>query len=207
MKPSVDGSSDVLAPGLYEYLVSQAMASRLESLGDPRLWQVDDVDVSDAHSVVAQYLERVLSASLLGFRGEDAADRYRRLFDRLVRVLTDELGTEWTSDLSIATPLRRLLAIHTIPPSSESHRPDTPLARSALLTGTRLDPSLGTQLAKEIATADRVDILCSFIRWSGLRVILDQLKHLTAEPHEHGPRLRIITTSYMGATDPRADTR
>ena len=64
MKPSDNGLSDVLAPGLYEHLVSQAMASRLESLGDPRLWQVDDVDVSDAHSVVAQYLERILSASL-----------------------------------------------------------------------------------------------------------------------------------------------
>ena len=204
MKPSDDGSSDALVPGLYEHLVSQAMASRLESLGDPRLWQVDDVDVSDAHSVVAQYLERILSASLLSFRGEEAADRYRRLFDRLVHTLADELGTEWTSDLSIATPLRRLLAIHTTPRTSDSHRPDTPLARSALLTGTRLDPSLGTQLAKEIATADRVDILCSFIRWSGLRVILDQLKQLTAVSHEHGPRLRIITTSYMGATDPRA---
>jgi len=83
-------------------------------------------------------------------------------------------------------------------------RPDTPLARSALLTGTRLDPSLGSQLKKEIATADRVDILCSFIKWSGLRVLLDDLKTLAEENGGNGPRIRIITTSYMGATDPRA---
>ena len=142
MKPSVDGASGDLAPGLYEHLITQAMASRLESLGDPRLWQVDDIDLGDAHSVVAQYLERVLSTSLLSFRGEDATDRYRRLFDRLIRVLTDELGIEWKNDLSIATPLRRLLAIHSVPQPAEIHRPDTPLARSALLTDTRLDPSL-----------------------------------------------------------------
>ena len=85
-----------------------------------------------------------------------------------------------------------------------SDRPDTPLARSALLTGTRLDPSLGSQLRKEIATADRVDILCSFIKWSGLRVLLDDLRELAGRSLVDGPRIRVITTSYMGATDPRA---
>ena len=85
-----------------------------------------------------------------------------------------------------------------------SDRPDTPLARSALLTGTRLDPSLGSQLRKEIATANRVDILCSFIKWSGLRVLLEDLRELAGRSLVDGPRIRVITTSYMGATDPRA---
>jgi hypothetical protein len=46
--------------------------------------------------------------------------------------------------------------IHAQPHDSALDRPDTPLARSALLTGTRLDPSLDSQLRKEIATADAV---------------------------------------------------
>lgn len=62
---------------------------------------------------------------------------------------------------------------------------------------------LGSQLRKEIATADRVDVLCSFIKWSGLRVLLDDLQQLANQPSQ-GPRIRVITTSYMGATDPRA---
>src|SRR5213076_2132399 len=98
----------------------------------------------------------------------------------------------------------RLLAVHAVAQETAAERPDTPLARSALLTGTRLDPSLGSQLRKEIATADRVDILCSFIKWSGLRVLLEDLRRLAGEDASEGPRIRVITTSYMGATDPRA---
>src|SRR5690606_32919358 len=134
----------------------------------------------------------------------EAAEQQQRLVQRIIAILAEELGQDWSSRLSIATPLRRLLAIHSQPSESHPERPDTPLTRSALLTGTRLDPSLGSQLRKEIATADRVDILCSFIRWSGLRIVLDDLKQLAARGGAAGPRLRVITTSYMGATDPKA---
>ena len=73
-----------------------------------------------------------------------------------------------------------------------------------MLTGARLDPSLASQLSKEFAAADRVDILCSFIKWSGIRLLMDALRVLTATPHLDGPRLRVISTSYMGATDANA---
>lgn len=193
-----------MPPGLYEQLLTLALQHDLEALADPRLYSVAPVDAEDAHAVVAQFLEHILANGLATFRGSDAARRQHRLIERIVGTLAEELGQDWAHRLSIATPLRRLLAIHSQPRDSELERPETPLARSALLTGTRLDPSLGSQLRKEIATADRVDILCSFIRWSGLRVLLDDLRRLTERESAESPRLRIITTSYMGATDPRA---
>ena len=190
--------------GLYEALLTLATQQDLDQLSDPRLYSLAPVDFEDAHSALAQFLEHALARSLASFRGAETAERQKRLVDRIIGALTDELGTDWTDNLSISTPLRRLLAVHSGPRETPQDRPDTPLARSALLTGTRLDPSLGSQLRKEIATADRIDILCSFVKWSGLRVLIDALRQLAAQPFEDGPRIRVITTSYMGATDPRA---
>jgi superfamily II DNA or RNA helicase len=82
----------------------------------------------------------------------------------------------------------------------EIDRPDTPLGTSCLITGTRRDPNLVSQLRKEFAIADSVDILCSFIKWSGVRIIEESLRILA----DNGKPIRVITTSYMGATDLKA---
>ncbi|WP_417391859.1 DUF3427 domain-containing protein [Gimesia sp.] len=191
-------------PGLYEQLLTRALKEQLEQFADPRLYELVEVDPGESHSTIAQFLEHALAAGLAGFRGKEASDRQRRLVDRILNLLSEELGQEWEQQLRITTPLKRLLAIHRSTDNRYEERPDTPLSRSALLTGTRLDPSLGCQLKKEIATADSVDILCSFVKWSGLRVILDELRELAAQGGQNDLRIRMITTSYMGATDPKA---
>jgi superfamily II DNA or RNA helicase len=193
-----------LHAGLYEHLLSGELARVLGPMPDQRLAELADVDPGDAHAAAAQYLEILLVSVLAKFRGEEANERQRKVVNRVIATLTEEMGADWGEAMSLVDPLRRLLAIHRQPQSESAARPDTPLARSALLTGTRLDPSLALQLQKEIASADRVDVLCSFIKWSGLRLVLPDLQRLASTPHPDGPRLRIITTSYMGATDPRA---
>lgn len=199
-----DETESELPGGLYDHLVHVAMESKVRPLADARLAMIDEVDAEDAHGAIAQYLERLFVASLSMLRGREAAEKQRRLVDRVIDALVAELGDDWPHRFRLASPLRRLLALQAGPMSGVPQRPDTPLARSALLTGTRLDPSLASQLAKEFATADSVDILCSFIKWSGLRLLLDALDALTATPLPDRPRLRVISTSYMGATDARA---
>ena len=189
--------------GLYEQILTATLEENLDELADPRLYSLAPLDSGESHAAIAQLLEHVLASCLATYRGEQASEKQKRLADQITSLLVAELGKDFEQTLSISTPLRRLLAIHHSP-TDGPERPDTPLSRSALLTGTRLDPSLGSQLRKEIITSDRVDILCSFIKWSGLRVLLDELTELSGRNSANVPRIRIITTSYMGATDPRA---
>jgi len=196
----VEGSS--LVEGLYDRLVSGSLDGLLTRLGDGRTGIVGEVEESEAPAAVAQYLEHLLVDALRRTRGKDAAARRLRVVQRVIDAIGAELGDDEVRGLDLGDPLRRLLAVHA---GGGGLRPDTDLGRSALLTGSRQTPSLASQLGKEFAQADRVDILCSFIKWSGLRLLLDGLRVLTETVHpDGGPRLRVITTSYMGATDPRA---
>lgn len=193
-----------MKPGLYDHVLTKAIEAKIAQLGDPRLATLIQVDPEESHTVLSQYLERLIASSLALYRGSDSADKQQQLVERIIETISNAVSEEKSIELSVATPLQRLLAIHRATNVRAADRPDSPLSRSSLFTGTRLDASLGSQLRKEISTCDRVDILCSFIKWSGLRVLLDNLQELLDRPGHDGLVIRVITTSYMGATDPKA---
>jgi HKD family nuclease len=84
--------------------------------------------------------------------------------------------------------------------------PATGLRHPWLFTSARTDPSLLNELRAELSAVDRVDILVSFITWSGVRKLLDVLQQVTALDAHGNPKtkFRILTTTYIGATEVRA---
>jgi len=76
-------------------------------------------------------------------------------------------------------------------------RPPIPLSDSALITNGRAEPALARVLEQELKTADRVDLLCAFVKWSGLRLLDEAFRDLQTR----GIPFRILTTTYMGATE------
>jgi hypothetical protein len=180
-----------LHPGLYEQVVDRQLERSLEALAKSSTKVNDDaLDPGDSHAVLAVHLWHVVRDVLEGVVGEERVARQVELVNRIIR----ELETTHPGDRWLALPPRRLLSVWPYEPLEDGkrERPDTPLALGSLLGGTRLDPSLVSQLRKELATANHVDILCSFIKWSGIRILQEELRSFTSKPLS---KLRVLTTS------------
>ncbi|MDP9998293.1 DUF3427 domain-containing protein [Pseudarthrobacter sulfonivorans] len=154
---------------------------------EPQFASMDDEDATDVLSrYVADAVRQALSA-------ETPSDRVA-LANRLLQELN-------TGDRIAAGPTQ-LQSLHR--PDAlkrrQLRRPTTKLSDSALLTNNKDDPNLAAELRAEMESANTVDLLCAFVRWTGLRLLEPALEQLK----ERGARLRVITTTYMGATERRA---
>lgn len=193
--------------GIYEEIISHLRKGQLSGVDSSIVGtETSQLDAGDSHTALAEYLKRIIADALDCQEGDDRLTRQVELCNRIVQLLHEDNRRLSFHSKAITPEALRLLSVYPRRSAADSppDRPDTPLAFGCLLTGTRLDPSLVSQIRKEMRTADRIDILCSFIKWSGLRIIEDELREFTSRP---GVSLRLITTSYMGATDLKAIER
>src|SRR6478609_8248130 len=179
-----------LSAGLYESLLTHRLRRRLNA--QPLLVpEIEAIDPADQPAVLARHVHDAVHRALRGARTTD-----QRV--ALVNRILDDLGDP--DDRAEDDPRQLLAVTHPSGPGVEpasTHRPCTPLSDAALLTNARGEPSLGAELRAELATADRVDLLCAFVKWHGLRVLEAQLRDL----HRRGVPLRVVTTTYVGATE------
>jgi len=196
--------------GLHDRLETRRLVERLEQLGLAELARWDEqVGRDEATPAVASHLARLFARLALALRESDEAAWQARLDELKAALSASDHPFSSLVDELPTPPFRRLLEV--LPPEAAtvgrgaSERPDTPLGISALLTGSARTPSLVSQLRAELATADRADWMVSFIKWSGIRPLREALQRFTETPAaDGGPRLRIATTSYLGATDVKA---
>jgi superfamily II DNA or RNA helicase/HKD family nuclease len=185
-------------PGLYEQVQSKRLESFLEA--HPELRSIfTKIDPEEEPSKYSAFVSRFVEAALR--QKTSTADRLALCNELLQKIFS--LGEmQHASGDFLPSPEPKLLT--EITPTYLAKpglpRPLTPLAESSLFTGAQTDPPLANELALEMASADRVDILVSFIKWSGLRLLADSLRELS----DRGVPIRLITTSYMGASDARA---
>lgn len=188
-----------LSPGLYEIIIDKFLDQNLAQLSTDFIAETEALDKEEASQALAQYLQHSLSEVLIRTKGTERLKQQVEICNRVLHILNE--ASSATENVTIAESPQRLLSVSHVENNARLVRPDTPLSISSLLTGTRLDPSLLSQLKKEILASDQIDILCSFIKWSGIRVLEEELREFTSNPNA---RLRVITTSYMGATDLKA---
>lgn len=208
-KPPISIDSDDWI-GLQERLETVALKETLKSAGltESASWS-KSVSAEDAGPAVGAHLARVFSEMVLGLR-EAKKDTWLSVLQEFSRAL--EQAGEPLQPLSKQIPLPPFKYLLEILDASSKQigvastpRPNSPLSVSALLTGSGRSPSLHSQILKELASAERADWLVSFIKWSGIRPLRAALQRYTDTANSDGsPRLRIATTSYLGATDLKA---
>ena len=160
----------------------------------------EEIDAEESADALIQLLREPLRAALAARRHDPAAQA--RICEEVLECLSE--GTDLAPDLA-GEPrqgIQRLLGIASAGLPGQRvipDRPSIPLAQSALLVNARDQPRIGTEVGREIASAEVVKLLCAFLKWEGFRV-------LEASIEEHcrrGRELRVLTTTYIGATDRR----
>ncbi len=200
----------MLKSGFYEQVVNKLIRRDLELLSEDNDFFIDSqrIDIAESVGVLAQYMGNVMRSALEVVQSDDALHRRVEICNRLIELLSAETGEPFLEDYSVTSEAELLLAlldtrntVRAVARKSETSalRPTTSISQSSLFTGAKHEPSMINELKREILTSDRVDMLVSFIKWSGLRLMMDELREFTQTRE-----LRIITTSYMGATDIKA---
>ena len=196
----------MLHNGIYEQVINKALDRELAATD--KLSQTAPIDAAEAAKVLAKYVAAVVEKGLENVQdnGGDVNSQVE-MVNRIVSTIIAETSEGTFDELSVAERAEQLLALLdrqnsmlALDEKAEIIRPVTSIAQSSLFTGAVHEPQMYTELKKEIVTSDRIDMLVSFIKWSGLRLIMDELTAVT----QRGGMLRIVTTSYMGATDVKA---
>ncbi|XOQ51899.1 MAG: DUF3427 domain-containing protein [Succiniclasticum sp.] len=193
--------------GVYESVLPDSLHKKLQQALDAKqiFATIDEVDPQEAVRYLSEYVRHLVQCCLKDIADGDTQATLQQelaLTNDLVRLLGEKLDV-MDAGQQVTQPdflLKDLAYTRNRLERPKWIRPVTSLSKSFLFTNSRKDISLVSELTKEIASSDRVDFLVSFIKFSGLRMILPQLREFTSR----GGRLRVLTTTYTGATDPKA---
>lgn len=192
-------TDETLPLGLYEHLKSASLMSR--AIPEGAQWQEEILEKDDYNipELLTQFFATQLAPALESLKTPaDQVELVNRMMELLPQDAEEQNDSLLTDDDSNVIQMRELTLT-----DAKTTRPDIPLSDVALMTNTSKDLNLNTEIQKELESADRVDLLCSFLKMSGVNSLSEQLKAIK----NRGIPFRIITTTYMGATDRKAIDR
>lgn len=197
----------VLPAGLYETPITAELEQALRPI-DAALKEIAPLDRASSPRALARLVQHRMAHALAALGKGDDDDPLAEqlaLTNQVLTLLQSVEGSGAHPGHHLAPPARSLNAIKTPAVALGQHltpvRPELPLSTSDLMTNGHRDVALGPEVKRELASADRVDLLLSFLKWSGLRLVEDELRALT---RRRPGSLRVLTTAYMSATERKA---
>lgn len=191
-----------LQPGIYENLISESLRQdEVQTKQEGLVCVETEVDSAEHPRMLADYV-----ATAVRKRLEDESLSPKERVQLVNRLLQDTNGESTDNDLTDTTNIlsavitpdenARLQAT-----SQELVRPQTGFRISNLFTGRQSPIPLNEELVRDIASADHIYLIVSFLKLSGVRLLMDALRKFTSQS---GHTLQIITTTYCGVTDAKA---
>ena len=194
-----------LVKGVYENIISEQISKDIEKAQDKGLiCKKDNIDIAESPSMLSTYVSKIIKNKL----NDDSLSLKdkKNYINKIIELLDNEDYND-----KIKEEDKLLTAVI----SSEDEiklkatnkcliRPLSGFRVSNLFTGGQNAISLGSEIERDIACADKIYIIVSFLRLSGINLIYDDLQKFCSNP-EH--ELRIITTTYCGITEGKAIER
>lgn len=165
----------MLKDGLYEQIINQEILEQLARL-DKDHYQItlDKLNADDARKLLTIYLSQVIRSGLHYLRdsfksGQDKEALLAQI--RLANSIVDQVAQHTKEadyqDLQILEKGEILTSIYQKMSRAQKIspiRPKTSLVENALFTGSKNEPSMLSEIKKEIASSDQVDLLHQVVR-------------------------------------------
>lgn len=190
--------------GLYEDILTPRLLARIEHAAlSPGQLRIDDLDHAEAADRLALHVSRLIEQGIDSLppdkRIQAGSELLREIGSRLMS-MTPRVAVDEELPEADARVLRSLLPVGIDGAPTPIRQPEIPLLDTTLLTNAPTEPSLARAIISEIESADSIDAIIAFIRFSGIRPLLDVMRAHTAA----GKPLRILTTTFTNSTEPEA---
>ncbi|MDZ4739551.1 MAG: DUF3427 domain-containing protein [Alphaproteobacteria bacterium] len=188
-----------ISRGLYQSLITESLQVRLRELDGRLHKKYTDLHHSEVADRLAAHLSRVVERAIDSIEEDERVHKGVELARELIERAVVATAADLLPELPATSGQYLTALLEFLPDGSPEalKEPLIPLLDTALLTNAPGEPRVGHQIVAEIPSSDRVDVVMAFIRRSGIRPVLDDLRRHC----EAGRSLRILTTVYTGSTE------
>lgn len=195
-----------LKTGIYETLIYEALRKKLGTLSDKYIF-TESIDNGEAPKMLTNYIAKIINSLLSDDSLFESLDgRFQFINDILTYI--DKKWQCNIGDSLLANKEELLSGIVDMAGLTKEQakqrvtmRPLSGYTVSNLFTGSNTDLSIDGEIERDIQTADEIYWIVAFVRYSGVRIFENALREFFAKPNA---KLRLITTTYMGASEPKA---
>ena len=193
-----------LEEGSYENIITNELQQDMNLAADNGfVCRKEEIDDAESPSMLTEHISKLIRNRLAAddLSAEERADFVNRLIDFLGEDAEEKIADKKEMLAAVVSKQKEASLRAT---KTDIMRPLSGFRTSSLFTGGNSNIPLSSEVIRDIQSADRIYLIVSFLKLSGVNLIFDELKRFCSHPAH---KLQIITTTYCGATEAKAVER